>query len=53
MILVNLSNEPFTVNDGERIAQLVVARHEVVEWTPVEMLDETERGEGGFGHTGR
>lgn len=53
VILVNLSNEPFTVNDGERIAQLVVARHEVVEWTPVEMLDETERGEGGFGHTGR
>lgn len=53
VILVNLSNEPFTVNDGERIAQLVVARHEVVEWTPVEMLDETERGGGGFGHTGR
>lgn len=53
VILVNFSNEPFTVNDGERIAQLVVARHEVVEWTPVEMLDETERGEGGFGHTGR
>lgn len=53
VILVNLSNEPFTVNDGERIAQLVVARHEVVEWTPVEVLDETERGEGGFGHTGR
>lgn len=53
VILVNLSNEPFTVNDGERIAQLVVARHEVVEWVPVEVLDETERGEGGFGHTGR
>ena len=53
VILVNLSNEPFTVNDGERIAQLVVARHEVVEWAPVEVLDETERGEGGFGHTGR
>lgn len=53
VILVNLSNEPFTVNDGERIAQLVVARHEVVEWVPVEALDETERGEGGFGHTGR
>mgnify|MGYP004455227981 FL=1 len=53
VILVNLSNEPFTVNDGERIAQLVVARHEVVEWAPVEVLDETERGKGGFGHTGR
>lgn len=53
VILVNLSNEPFTVNDGERIAQLVVARHEVVEWALVEVLDETERGEGGFGHTGR
>ena len=53
VILVNLSNEPFTVNDGERIAQLVVARHEEVEWAPVEVLDETERGEGGFGHTGR
>lgn len=53
VILVNLSNEPFTVNDGERIAQLVVARYEVVEWAPVEVLDETERGEGGFGHTGR
>ena len=53
VILVNLSNEPFTVNDGERIAQLVVTRHEVVEWAPVEVLDETERGEGGFGHTGR
>ena len=53
VILVNLSNEPFTVNDGERIAQLVVARHEVVEWASVEVLDETERGEGGFGHTGR
>ena len=53
VILVNLSNEPFTVNDGERIAQLVVARHEVVAWAPMEVLDETERGEGGFGHTGR
>ncbi|MDO4929887.1 MAG: dUTP diphosphatase [Bacteroidales bacterium] len=52
VILVNLSNEPFTVNDGERIAQLVVARHETVEWTPVETLDDTERGAGGFGHTG-
>ena len=52
VILVNLSKEPFVINDGERIAQLVVARHEQVAWQPVEVLDETERGEGGFGHTG-
>lgn len=50
--LVNLSREPFTIEDGERIAQLVVARHETVEWQPVETLDETERGEGGWGSTG-
>lgn len=53
VILVNLSNEPFTVNPGERIAQLVVARYDKVEWDEVEVLDETERGEGGFGSTGR
>ena len=53
VILVNLSNEPFTVNPGERIAQLVIARYEKVEWSEVEVLDETERGEGGFGSTGR
>lgn len=53
VILVNLSDEDFIVHDGERIAQLVVARHETVEWTPVEELDATERGAGGFGHTGR
>lgn len=53
VIMVNLSTEPFTVNDGDRIAQLVVARHETVEWTPVASLDETERGEGGFGHSGK
>ena len=52
VILINLSQEPFVVNDGERIAQLVVARHEQAQWTPVEVLDETERGSGGFGHTG-
>lgn len=52
VVLVNLSNEPFVVNDGERIAQMVVARHEQVEWTAVEVLESTERGEGGFGHTG-
>jgi len=53
VILVNLSNEDFVVEDGERIAQMVVARHEQVVWQPVESLDETERGAGGFGHTGR
>lgn len=53
VILVNLSNEPFTISDGDRIAQMVVVRHEVVAWQEVEALDETERGEGGFGHTGR
>ena len=53
VILVNLSNEAFVINDGDRIAQMVVARHETVEWTPVEALDETERGAGGFGHTGK
>ena len=53
VILVNLSNEPFTVNPGERIAQMVVARYEKVEWEEVETLDETGRGQGGFGSTGR
>jgi len=52
VILVNLSNDEFQINDGERIAQLVVARHEKVEWAPVEQLEETGRGAGGFGHTG-
>ena len=50
---VNLSNEPFVVNPGERVAQMVVARYEKVEWDEVEVLDDTERGEGGFGSTGR
>ena len=53
VILVNLSNEPFTINPGERIAQMVVARYEKVEWNEVESLDETERGAGGFGSTGK
>lgn len=53
VIMVNLSNEEFTVNDGDRIAQMVVARHEQVEWQPVETLTDSERGEGGFGHTGK
>ncbi|MBR3884398.1 MAG: dUTP diphosphatase [Bacteroidaceae bacterium] len=52
VILVNLSNEPFTITDGERIAQMVIARYEKIDWNPVESLDETERGAGGFGHTG-
>lgn len=52
VILVNLSNEPFTINPGERIAQMVVARYEKVEWDVVDTLDETERGAGGFGSTG-
>ena len=53
VILVNLSNEPITVTPGERVAQMVVARYEKVEWEEVEILDETDRGEGGFGSTGR
>lgn len=52
VILINLSNELFTVNDGDRIAQLVVASHEKVTWRPTEELVETERGAGGFGSTG-
>jgi dUTP pyrophosphatase len=53
IILVNLSSETFTVNDGERICQMVITRHSHVEWLLEEALDETERGAGGFGHTGR
>lgn len=52
VLLVNLSSEPFVVADGDRIAQLVVARHERVEWVEVDKLGETERGTGGFGSTG-
>ncbi len=52
VILINLSQEDFTITDGERIAQMVIARHEQVEWDQVELLDETERGAGGFGHSG-
>ena len=52
VIMANLSAEPFTIADGDRIAQLVVARHETAEWEAVETLDDTERGEGGFGHSG-
>lgn len=53
VILVNLSTEPFVIEDGERIAQMVIARHEQAVWKEVEMLNDTERGAGGFGHTGR
>jgi len=52
VVLINLSDQDFVVNDGERIAQLVIARYEQAEFVVVEQLDETERGEGGYGHTG-
>ena len=53
VILVNLNNEPFTIESGERIAQMIVARYEQIEWQPVEELGATERGAGGFGSTGK
>ena len=53
VILVNLSDETFVVKDGERVAQMVIAKHENVEWKVVETLEETVRGEGGFGSTGK
>ena len=53
IILVNLSDEQFVINDGERICQMIVARHETVVWDEVQEVGETRRGEGGFGHTGR
>ena len=52
VILVNLSQDSFVINDGERIAQMVIARHAQAEWETVDVLDETERGAGGFGHSG-
>jgi len=52
VILVNLSNDDFIVNDGERIAQLIIAKHERANWVEVSLLDETARGAGGFGSTG-
>lgn len=52
VILINLSAETFVINDGERIAQMVIARHEQAEWKETDSLDETERGAGGFGHSG-
>ena len=52
VILVNLSNEDFLIKDGERIAQLIIAKHEQITWKEVSILDKTKRGEGGFGSTG-
>ena len=52
VLLINLSQEEFVVNDGERIAQMVIAKHETACFVEVDVLDETERGEGGYGHTG-
>jgi dUTP pyrophosphatase len=52
VVLINLSQDDFVVEDGERIAQMVIARHEQADFELVEVLDETERGEGGYGHTG-
>lgn len=52
VILINLSQDDFVINDGERIAQMVIALHEQAQWEQVETLDETERGAGGFGHSG-
>lgn len=52
VLLVNLSDTTFVINDGERIAQMVIAKHEQIQWQPVDSLEETTRGAGGFGHTG-
>ncbi len=52
VLLINLSNTSFIINDGERIAQMVIAKHEQINWEEVTIIDETERGAGGFGHTG-
>ena len=52
VILINLSNEPFTIENGERICQMIVSQYSKVEWSEVEVLGDTERGAGGFGHTG-
>lgn len=53
IILINLSNESFTIQDGERIAQMIIAKHEKANWEEVEILNDSERGAGGFGHTGK
>jgi len=52
VILINLSNQNFIINDGERIAQIIISKHETISWQQVENLNETVRGAGGFGHTG-
>ncbi|MCX7728747.1 MAG: dUTP diphosphatase, partial [Bacteroidia bacterium] len=52
VLLINLSDKEFVINDGERIAQMVIAKHELVEWKLVEVLNDTARGSGGFGSTG-
>lgn len=53
IILVNLSNEEYTIKNGERICQMIISKHETIQWTEVEILEETDRGAGGFGHTGK
>lgn len=53
VIMINLSDHVYTINDGDRISQMIISRHEKVEWDLVEYLEETVRGEGGFGHTGK
>jgi dUTP pyrophosphatase len=53
IILINLSDEPFTIKDGERICQMIIAKHETIEWIEVDNLNDSNRGSGGFGHTGQ
>ena len=53
VLLINLSDTDFVINDGDRIAQMVIAKHETVTWEPVEVLNDTARGAGGYGHTGK
>ena len=53
IILVNLSQDEFVIKNGERICQMIISKHETIRWEQVEILEETERGEGGFGHTGK
>ena len=53
VLLINLSDTDFVINNGDRIAQMVIAKHETINWAPVEQLNETARGEGGYGHTGK
>jgi len=53
VIIINMSDKDYIINDGERICQMIISKHERVEWDKVELLNDTERGEGGFGHTGK